>query len=176
VGSVNQAPSQRVEGIILIAADELMIVHPSAEPTVPTTAVILGGLVLYLVGNTLFKRALWESGFSSGSSSWMARGSSGPSPPITTGPIWPCWLCQAGAMCWSTRLTLSPSDGSAGRVTSWLRPFVRSNRMLPEWGAWAVRRSADRGGSSGNERAIHGAWNLVLQQHFVPGVPSGYQG
>jgi low temperature requirement protein LtrA len=50
-----------VGGIIVVAAaDELTIAHPSDGVTVPTTALILGGPALYLVGSTLFKLALWN--------------------------------------------------------------------------------------------------------------------
>jgi low temperature requirement protein LtrA len=50
-----------VVGIVVVAAaDELTIAHPTDEPTVATTALILGGPALYLVGNALFKRALWD--------------------------------------------------------------------------------------------------------------------
>ena len=50
-----------VVGIVVVAAaDELAIAHPTDEPTVATTALILGGPALYLVGNALFKRALWD--------------------------------------------------------------------------------------------------------------------
>jgi low temperature requirement protein LtrA len=50
-----------VAGIIGAAgADELTIAHPTDEATVATTALILGGPALYLVGNALFKWALWD--------------------------------------------------------------------------------------------------------------------
>jgi low temperature requirement protein LtrA len=50
-----------VAGIIAAAgADELTIAHPTDEATVATTALILGGPALYLVGNALFKWALWD--------------------------------------------------------------------------------------------------------------------
>lgn len=50
-----------VTGIIVAAgADETAIAHPSDEATVATTALILGGPALYLVGNALFKWALWH--------------------------------------------------------------------------------------------------------------------
>lgn len=50
-----------VAGIIAAAgADELTIAHPTDEPTVATTALTLGGPALYLVGNALFKWALWD--------------------------------------------------------------------------------------------------------------------
>jgi low temperature requirement protein LtrA len=48
-----------VAGIIAAAgADELTIAHPTDEATVATTALILGGPALYLVGNAMFKWAL----------------------------------------------------------------------------------------------------------------------
>jgi len=50
-----------VAGIIVVAAaDELTIAHPSDGVTVATTALILVGPALYLVGNALFKWALWD--------------------------------------------------------------------------------------------------------------------
>lgn len=50
-----------VAGIIATAAaDELMIAHPAEEATVATTALILGGPALYLLGNVLFKWAVWH--------------------------------------------------------------------------------------------------------------------
>jgi low temperature requirement protein LtrA len=50
-----------VAGIIVAAAaDELTIAHPADEATVATTSLILGGPVLYLVGNALFSWALWD--------------------------------------------------------------------------------------------------------------------
>jgi low temperature requirement protein LtrA len=50
-----------VAGIIAAAgADELTIAHPTDEATVATTALILGGPALYLVGNAMFKWALWD--------------------------------------------------------------------------------------------------------------------
>jgi low temperature requirement protein LtrA len=50
-----------VAGIIVVAAaDELTIAHPSDGVTVATTALILGGPALYLVGSALFKLALWD--------------------------------------------------------------------------------------------------------------------
>jgi low temperature requirement protein LtrA len=50
-----------VAGIIAVAAaDELTIAHPTDHATVATTEVILGGPALYLIGNALFKWALWS--------------------------------------------------------------------------------------------------------------------
>lgn len=50
-----------VAGIIATAAaDELAIAHPSDDATVATTAAILGGPALYLVGSALFNWALSE--------------------------------------------------------------------------------------------------------------------
>ncbi len=49
-----------VAGIIAAAAaDELVIAHPASEASAVTAGVILGGAALYLVGNALFKWALW---------------------------------------------------------------------------------------------------------------------
>lgn len=49
-----------VAGIIVAAAaDELAIAHPTEPATVASTALVLGGPALYLVGNALFKRTLW---------------------------------------------------------------------------------------------------------------------
>ena len=49
-----------VAGIIVAAAgDELAIAHPSDPATVASTALILGGPALYLIGNALFKWAVW---------------------------------------------------------------------------------------------------------------------
>jgi low temperature requirement protein LtrA len=49
-----------VAGIIVsAAADGIVIAHPPDEATVATTAVVLGGPMLYLVGIMLFKLALW---------------------------------------------------------------------------------------------------------------------
>jgi low temperature requirement protein LtrA len=50
-----------VAGIIVAAAaDELTIAHPGEDATATTAALILGGPALYLIGNALFKRAIWE--------------------------------------------------------------------------------------------------------------------
>jgi low temperature requirement protein LtrA len=50
-----------VAGIIVAAAaDKLTIAHPDAGVTAATAAVILGGPALYLLGNALFKWALWR--------------------------------------------------------------------------------------------------------------------
>ncbi len=50
-----------VAGVIATAAaDELTIAHPVEEATVATTALILGGPALYLLGNVLFKWAVWN--------------------------------------------------------------------------------------------------------------------
>ena len=50
-----------VAGIIVVAAaDELTIAHPGDGATSATTALILGGPALYLVGNALFKWTLWD--------------------------------------------------------------------------------------------------------------------
>jgi len=49
-----------VAGIIAAAAaDELAISHPIDPPTVATAALTIGGPMLYLVGNTVFKWTLW---------------------------------------------------------------------------------------------------------------------
>jgi low temperature requirement protein LtrA len=48
-----------VAGIIVTAvADELVLEHPAAAPDAAAALVIIGGPWLYLVGNTLFKRAI----------------------------------------------------------------------------------------------------------------------
>jgi len=50
-----------VAGIIAAAgADELTIAHPGDGATSATTALILSSPALYLVGNALFKSALWD--------------------------------------------------------------------------------------------------------------------
>ena len=50
-----------VAGIIVTAvADELVLAHPEGHTRLATTAVLLGGPVLYLAGNLLFKRATGE--------------------------------------------------------------------------------------------------------------------
>ena len=47
-----------VAGIIVAAAgDELILAHPTGHTDVRTAAAVLGGPVLYLIGNLLFKRA-----------------------------------------------------------------------------------------------------------------------
>lgn len=46
--------------ITAAAADEVTIAHPSQEATAATTALILGGPALYLLGNALFKWTLWH--------------------------------------------------------------------------------------------------------------------
>jgi low temperature requirement protein LtrA len=48
-----------VAGIIVAAVgDEIILAHPRAASGVGTIAVVLGGLALFLAGNTLFKRAV----------------------------------------------------------------------------------------------------------------------
>ena len=49
-----------VAGIIVAAAgDEIAIAHPGGEVTTGEAALILGGPMLYLVGHSLFKLAVW---------------------------------------------------------------------------------------------------------------------
>jgi low temperature requirement protein LtrA len=51
-----------VAGIIVVAVgDELVLAHPTGHVERATTAVVLGGPALYLLGNILFKRsvAMW---------------------------------------------------------------------------------------------------------------------
>lgn len=49
-----------VAGIIVAAVgDELTIAHPNDTASLTTTVVVLGGPALYLVGHTLFKRAIF---------------------------------------------------------------------------------------------------------------------
>ena len=48
-----------VAGIIVAAvADELVLAHPSGHVEIATTAAVLGGPALYLLGNILFKRSI----------------------------------------------------------------------------------------------------------------------
>jgi low temperature requirement protein LtrA len=50
-----------VAGIIAVAAaDELTVAHPLDRATVATSALILGGPALYVVGTALFEWALWQ--------------------------------------------------------------------------------------------------------------------
>ncbi|WP_165422981.1 low temperature requirement protein A [Ktedonosporobacter rubrisoli] len=50
-----------VAGIIAVAgAFELTITHPTEQASAALTILILGGLALYLFGNALFRRALWN--------------------------------------------------------------------------------------------------------------------
>jgi low temperature requirement protein LtrA len=50
-----------VAGIIAsAAADEVTIAHPTEAATASTTALILGGPAIYLLGNVLFKWTLWR--------------------------------------------------------------------------------------------------------------------
>jgi low temperature requirement protein LtrA len=50
-----------VTGIIAVAAaDELTVAHPLDRATVATSALILGGPALYVVGTALFEWALWQ--------------------------------------------------------------------------------------------------------------------
>lgn len=49
-----------VAGIIVSAvADELVLTHPAGHIDLKTTFAVLGGPALYLLGNILFKRAIW---------------------------------------------------------------------------------------------------------------------
>jgi low temperature requirement protein LtrA len=48
-----------VAGIIVVAVgDELVLAHPSGHASTATTAAVLGGPALYLLGNILFKRSV----------------------------------------------------------------------------------------------------------------------
>ena len=46
--------------IVAAAADEVTIAHPGDPAGVETAALILGGPALFLAGNALYKRSLWE--------------------------------------------------------------------------------------------------------------------
>lgn len=51
-----------VAGIVVVAAgDEITIAHPGDGAGRATAALILGGPLLYLMGNALFTWALWET-------------------------------------------------------------------------------------------------------------------
>ena len=50
-----------VAGVIVAAAgDELALAHPREQVDVATACVVIGGPLLFLVGHTLYKRALWH--------------------------------------------------------------------------------------------------------------------
>ena len=50
-----------VAGIVVVAAaDEVTIAHPADPATGAVAALILGGPLLFLLGNALFKWALWD--------------------------------------------------------------------------------------------------------------------